>query len=132
MKAVKTLSVLRRGRLHGRCFQPLLEARSCENTPCFDEFRLEVVKTLSVWQGEPMKVVKTLNVLGDRYTAAISSTPLEARSCENILFFNEFMLKVVKTLSVWQGDFTYPLCSSPSPHWRPEVVKTYYVLMSLC
>ena len=33
----------------------------------------------------------------------LSNPPLEARSGENILCFDEFMLKVVKTLSVLEG-----------------------------
>ena len=52
------------------------------------------------------------------------------RSGENILCFNEFMLKSIKTLNVLQEWSMQSLSSAPP--WGREVVKTYCVLMTLC
>ena len=52
------------------------------------------------------------------------------RSGENILCFDDSMLRSVKTLNVLQSLPMQPLSSAPP--WVREVVKTYCVSMSLC
>ena len=59
-----------------------------------------------------------------------SAAPWVDESGENILCFDEFMLRSVKTLNVLQGSPMQPLSSAPP--WGREVVKKHCVLMTLC